>query len=97
MELDKVKILSFQVLGWFSVITGIVALALLNISMLSGYDLSFMEQLSFWISAILISGLVSLFGRQSRSLGLMGIGIALYLGLFTGIIFFLGWIIVPFP
>lgn len=97
MELNKVKLKSFQVLGWFSVITGIIALALLNISMLSGYDLSFMEQLSFWISSILISGLIALFGRNSRSLGLWGLGIAVYLGIFTAVIFILGWVIMPFP
>ncbi|SDE93425.1 hypothetical protein [Bhargavaea beijingensis] len=97
MELDKVKVVSFRIIGWFSVITGVLALLLLNISMLSGYDISFMEQLSFWVSAILISGLVSLFGRHSRPLGLWGIGIALFLIFFTGVIFFLGWMIVPFP
>ncbi|EMR06017.1 hypothetical protein C772_01997 [Bhargavaea cecembensis DSE10] len=97
MELDKVKLKSFQVLGWFSVIAGIVALALLNIAMLSGYDLPITSQLSFWITVILISGLISLSNRQSRSLGFWGLGIAVYLAFFIAVIFILGWIIVPFP
>ncbi|KZE39876.1 hypothetical protein AV656_00890 [Bhargavaea cecembensis] len=95
--MDKVKLKSFQAFGWFSVITGIVALALLNISMLSGYDLAIISQLSLWISVILISGLIALFNRQSRSLGFWGLGIAGYLGFFVAVIFILGWIIVPFP
>ncbi|WP_376869411.1 hypothetical protein [Bhargavaea changchunensis] len=53
--------------------------------------------MSLWISVIIISGLVSLVGKNSRPLGLWGIGIALFLILFTGVIFFLGWAIVPFP
>jgi hypothetical protein len=97
VELDKIKLKSFQVLGWFSVITGIVALALLNISMLSGYDLAITSQLSLWISVILISGLISLLNKQSRSLGFWGLGIAGYLGFLIAVIFILGWIIVPFP
>ncbi|MFC7364647.1 hypothetical protein ACFQQH_05830 [Bhargavaea changchunensis] len=97
MELDRVKHISFQVFGWFSVIIGILALALLNITLLSGYDSSFTNQMSLWISVIIISGLVSLVGKNSRPLGLWGIGIALFLILFTGVIFFLGWAIVPFP
>lgn len=97
MELDRVKHTSFQVLGWFSVIVGILALALLNFSLLSGYDSAFTNQMSIWISAILVSGLISLVGTKSRPLGLWGIGIALFLILFTGMVFFLGWVIVPFP
>ncbi|WP_157297467.1 hypothetical protein [Bhargavaea sp. CC-171006] len=95
--MDRVKHISFQVFGWFSVIIGILALALLNITLLSGYDSSFTNQMSLWISVIIISGLVSLVGKNSRPLGLWGIGIALFLILFTGVIFFLGWAIVPFP
>ncbi|MGM9920575.1 MAG: hypothetical protein ACI33O_04965 [Bhargavaea sp.] len=72
-------------------------MALLNITLLSGYDSSFTNQMSLWISVIIISGLVSLVGKNSRPLGLWGIGIALFLILFTGVIFFLGWAIVPFP
>lgn len=97
MELSKIKISILQGLGWLSVIIGLFALIIINISLLSGYKVPFMDQMSLLVLITVIMSVISLFNKQSRSLGLWGFGICAYIGFFTICIFIFGWAIIPFP
>lgn len=97
MELGTLKIRIFQWAGWLSVIVGLFALAMLNISLLSGYDTPFNDRFSLFIVLSILFGTLACFRRTSRTLGLWGIALAIFLILFMGVMFFLGWAIVPFP
>lgn len=97
MELGKMKMTIFQGLGWLSVILGLFTLMIINISLVSGYEVPLMDNLSFWLSITIISSLLSSFNKKSRSLGLWGLGLCVYIGLFIVCILFLGRIIAPFP
>lgn len=97
MEFVKVKQKIFQFIGWLSVIIALTYFALLNISLLWGYNAPLGSNFSLWFLVILSLGLVAILHNKSRSLGLWGLGLALYLGLFAAVMFFLGWFINPFP
>jgi len=98
MELGTLKNTILQGFGWVSVVMGLIALALINISLLSGYD-GLLTNLfsSSWIAIAVVFGIISLINKKSRSLGFWGLGLSIYLGLFVAVIFVLGWTIVPFP
>ncbi|KGR85066.1 hypothetical protein [Lysinibacillus odysseyi] len=97
MELDTLKIRVFHWAGWISVIIGLFALAILNITLLSGYDTPFSDRLSLFIFLSLLFGAIACLQRMSRTLGLWGIFLAFFLILFMGVMFLLGWFIIPFP
>ena len=98
MELGSLKKTILQGCGWMSVIMGLISLALINISLLSGYDGSLTNLFSFsWVVIAVVFGILSIFNKKSRSLGFWGLGLSIYLGLFVAVIFFLGWTITPFP
>lgn len=97
MELGTLKTSIFHWSGWVSVIVGLFALGIINFSLLSGYDTPFSDRLSLFIFLSFAFGVVACFRRASRSLGLWGIFLAIFLLLFMGVIFFLGWVIIPFP
>ncbi|WP_071393343.1 hypothetical protein [Bacillus tuaregi] len=97
MELGPMKQRIFLSIGWLSVIMGLVSLVTLNIFLLWNYDIPIVGDIFFWISLTLISGVVSIFNKNSRSLGLWGLGIGVYLGAFVVVMFVLGWAVTPFP
>lgn len=97
MELGKIKVVFFQWLGWLSVLSGLVILIMINISLLSGYEFSFMDNLYLWLLITLVISVISFFNKKSRPFGLWGLGICVYVGMFSIFIFFLGWMIAPFP
>ena len=97
MELGTLKVRIFHWAGWASVIIGLFALAIVNISILSGYDTPFSDRLSLFIFLSLLFGALACVRRVSRTLGLWGIFLAVFLMLFMGVMFILGWTIVPFP
>ena len=96
MELGAINTI-LKTCGWLSVIMGVISLALINITILSGYDLPFANAISVWVIPAVFLGFVSLFNKKSRSLGIWGLGLTLFIGLFVAVIFFIGWSIVPFP
>ncbi len=98
MELGTIKNTILQSCGWMSVMMGLIALALINISLLSGYEGSLTNLFSSsWVIIALVFGIISIFNKKSRSLGLWGLGLCIYLAFFVAVIFVLGWTIVPFP
>lgn len=97
MELGTIKQRIFPSIGWLSIVTGLISLAVLNIFLLWGYNAPLGNNISLWFLITVILGIVSIFNENSRSLGLWGLGLGLYLGLFVAVIFILGWTIHPFP
>lgn len=97
MELGTIKSTILKTCGWLSVIMGLISLALINLSLLSGYDVPLANTFSSWVLLAVVFGFVSLFNKKSRSLGFWGLGLSIYIGLFVAVIFVLGWTIVPFP
>lgn len=97
MELGSLKSTLIQGMGWLSVVIGLVCLAILNISFLSGYNLQIENKFSSWVFISSVLGVISLINKKSRSLGLWGLGISIFIGVFVMTIFVLGWTIVPFP
>lgn len=97
MELGALKNTLIQGMGWLSVVIGLVSLAILNISLLSGYNLQIENKFSSWVFFSAILGVISLINKKSRTLGLWGLGISIFIGVFVMTIFVLGWTIVPFP
>lgn len=97
MELGTIKSTIITGLGWLSIVMGLISLAIINITLLSGYNLQFENIFSSWIVISSVIGFVSLLNKKSRSLGLWGLGISIFIGVFMLTIFVLGWAIVPFP
>ncbi|KGR76350.1 hypothetical protein [Ureibacillus sinduriensis] len=97
MELGTIKNTVLHICGWLSVVMGLIFLADINLSLLSGYDGALSNIFSSWIMLSVVLGVISTFNKKSRSLGLWGLGLSIYLGLFMAVIFILGWTIVPFP
>lgn len=99
MELVKVRKADklFNSIGWLSVLCGIVILTFLNLSFLTNFfhDFGMLYELSIMIN--LISGIVALCHRESRSLGVWGISVGLFAIFFVASIFILGWMVYPFP
>ncbi|MFB5089605.1 hypothetical protein PGC35_20885 [Psychrobacillus sp. PGGUH221] len=97
MELGSIKKIIFPGLGWLSVIMGLLSLAIINVSLLSGYDVPLANTFSSWVLISAVFGIISVFNQKSRTLGLWGMSISIFIGLFFVTIFGLGWTIVPFP
>lgn len=97
MELGTIKQRVFLWVGWLSIISGLISFTVLNIFLLWGYNVPFGNNISLWFLITIIPGIVSTINRNSRSLGLWGLGLGLYMGLFVVVMFFLGWTINPFP
>lgn len=97
MELGTIKSAILHICGWLSVVMGLIFLADINLSLLSGYDGALSNIFSSWMLLAFLFGVISTFNKNSRSLGLWGLGLSIYLGLFVAVIFVLGWMIVPFP
>ena len=97
MELGKIRSTLFKTCGWLSVVMGLISLALINLTLLSGYDVSIANTFSSWALLAVVFGFASIFSKKSRSLGFWGLGLSIYVGLFVFVIFVLGWTIVPFP
>ena len=97
MELDKLKKLQIPVIaGWISVASGLFTLLLLNISMLTNDSILF-EYFSLILGIGFIFAWPAIFSKKSRFLGVWALGIIIFLLIFFFNIFFLSWIIVPFP
>lgn len=97
MELGTIKQRVFQWIGWLSIVTGLISLAVLNIFLLWGFHVPIGDNISVWFLVTVILGLISTFNKSSRRLGWWGLGLGLYLGLFLVVMFVLGWAIHPFP
>ncbi|WP_077210630.1 hypothetical protein [Bacillus dakarensis] len=97
MELGTLKHKVFIWTGWLSVCTALISFAVLNIFLLWGYNVPIGNNISFWVLLTLIFGGVAVFNKKSRSLGLWGLGLSIYLGFFMAVMFILGWTISPFP
>ncbi|GAA0289128.1 hypothetical protein GGQ92_002369 [Gracilibacillus halotolerans] len=97
MEFGTLKQRIFLWIGWLSIVTGLIPFAILNIFLLWGYNVPIGNNTSFWFLITITLGAVSTINKNSRPLGLWGIGLGLYLGLFVAVMFVLGWAINPFP
>lgn len=97
MELGTIKQTVFLWIGWLSIVTGLISFVVLNIFLLWGYNAPAGNNISFCFLITVILGIVSILNKNSRSLGLWGLGLGLYLGLFVVVMFILGWTINPFP
>lgn len=97
MELGAIRKTVFQGLGWLSVVMGLVSLAIINISLLSEYDLQVESKFSSWVVISSVFGIISLVNKKSRSLGLWGLAISIFIMVFIFIIFGLSWAANPFP
>ena len=97
MELGKLSKLFFSVIGGMSVLSGILALILINIAVLTGINV-IMDDLYFslmWMTFML--GIIAVFPKSSRSFGVRGLLLGIYLFVFIGVTFIVGWWIYPFP
>ncbi|MGE7024279.1 hypothetical protein [Solibacillus cecembensis] len=97
MELGKLSKLFFSVIGGMSVLSGIVALILINIAVLTGINV-IMGDLYFslmWMAFML--GIIAVFPKSSRSFGVRGLSLGIYLFVFISVTFIVGWWIYPFP
>lgn len=97
MELGTIKQKFFLSVGWLSVVIGLASLAIINIFLLWGYDLPIVNNITFWLLITLILGILAAINKNSRSLGLWGVGLGIYLGFFIVVMFILGWTVSPFP
>lgn len=86
----------FVTAGWFGVISGLCLLLLLNITLLTNIDIT-SNNLFLFIYLTAPLSVIALFSKKSRSLGLWGLSIELFIMIFTVIFFGLGWIVTPFP
>ncbi|MEK4386235.1 hypothetical protein MKZ25_10555 [Solibacillus sp. FSL W7-1464] len=97
MELGTIKSTVLQTMGWLSVVMGLISLAILNISLLSEYDLQIETRFSSLVVTSIIIGVISLVNKKSRSLGFWGLGISMFIIVFVFTIFGLSWTVAPFP
>ncbi|MEY9977496.1 hypothetical protein [Lysinibacillus sp. RC79] len=86
----------FVTAGWFGIISGLCLLLLLNITLLTNIDIT-NNNLYLLIYLTAPFSVLALFSKKSRSLGLWGLSIVLFIMMFTVIIFIIGWIVIPFP
>lgn len=92
-SLDRLLVLS----GWLGIISGIVALFFLNIGILTNFAINIDGIYSITIAFTIIFSGLAIFSRTSRSLGIWGISLGVFLMLFQTVIFFLAWMVSPFP
>lgn len=86
----------FITAGWIGMIGGLCLLLLLNITLLTNIDIT-INNLFLLIYLTVPLNVLALFSKKSRSLGLWGLSIVLFIMIFTVIFFGLGWIVTPFP
>lgn len=86
----------FVTAGWLGVISGVCLLLLLNITLLTNIDI-IINNLYLFIYLTAPLSVLALFSKKSRSLGLWGLSIVLFIMIFAATIFMLGWIVMPFP
>lgn len=86
----------FITVGWIGMIGGLCLLLLLNITLLTNIDIT-INNLFLLIYLTVPFSVLALFSKKSRSLGLWGLSIVLFIMIFTVIFFGLGWIVTPFP
>ena len=98
MELGKInKLLQVQmVIGWLSVLSGIVMLFLLNIGIITDFPLKF-EGVTALLYVCFFTSIISLINKKVRPLGIWGLCITLYGMVFLFTTFLLGWAVNPFP
>lgn len=71
-------------------------LLILNIMLLTNMDIT-NNHLYLLIYLTAPFSVISIFSKKSRSLGLWGLSIVLFMMIFTVTIFLLGWMVIPFP
>jgi len=86
----------FVTAGWVGMIGGLCLLLLLNILILTNIDVT---DNNFYLFVYLTApfNVIAICSKKSRSLGIWGLSILLFIMIFTVIIFFLGWMVIPFP
>jgi len=86
----------FVTAGWIGMIGGLCLLLLLNILILTNIDVT---DNNFYLFVYLTApfNVIAICSKKSRSLGIWGLSILLFIMIFTVIIFFLGWMVIPFP
>lgn len=98
MELGKLKQSKFPAItGWISIFSGLFILLLFNINMLTNYSMVLLDYFIIFIGIGFIFAWPAIFSKNTRFLGLWGLGLSLFLLIFIFVIFILGWMIVPFP
>lgn len=97
MELGKLSKLFFTILGLISILSGILALILINIAVLTGINIIMNGDFFnlIWITFML--GIIAVFPKSSRSFGKRGLLLGIYLFVFISVTFIIGWWIYPFP
>ena len=98
MELGKLKQAKFPAItAWISIGNGLFILLLFNINMLTNYSMELLNYFIIFIGIGFIFAWPAIFSKNTRFLGLWGLGISLFLCLFISVTIFLGWLINPFP
>lgn len=86
-----------NIAGWIGILSGLAALFFLNIGILTNFAIDINSLYSIAVGLTIILSVLALFSRTSRSLGVWGIGLGVFIMLFQTVIFFLGWMVIPFP
>lgn len=97
MELGKLKDSLFYVLGVISVTAGILGLILINIAILTGINIIMGGYIFNLMSITFMLAIITVFPKSSQSFGTRGLFLGIYLIVFMGVTFILGWRIYPFP
>ncbi|MEG0472403.1 MAG: hypothetical protein RR588_08725 [Solibacillus sp.] len=97
MELGKLSKSIFFVIGGMSVLSGIFALILINIAILTGFSAIANDFFFTLIWITFMFAVITVFPKSSRSIGTRGLFLGSYLVVFIMITFLLGWMITPFP
>lgn len=98
MELGKLKQAKFPAItAWISILSGLFTLLLFNIEMLTNYSMVLFDYYNIFIGIGFIFAWPAIFSKNTRFLGLWGLGLSLFLFLFISVMFILGWMIIPFP
>ncbi|MGN7476412.1 hypothetical protein ACTHOQ_01050 [Solibacillus silvestris] len=98
MELGKLKQPKFPaVSAWISIASGMFILLLFNINMLTNYSMALLDSFIIFIGIGFVFAWPAIFSKSTRFLGLWGLGISVFLFIFTVTIIFIGWLINPFP
>ncbi|MDM5247277.1 MULTISPECIES: hypothetical protein [unclassified Lysinibacillus] len=86
----------FVTAGWLGMIGGLCLLLLLNILIITNIDIT---DNNFYLLVYLTApfNVIAICSKKSRSLGLWGLSILLFIMIFTVTIFILGWMVIPFP
>lgn len=97
MELGTLKHSIFHWFGWASVTLSLWMLLMANIWILTSYETMFNNVSPMILLVAFVMGTIALLRKTSRSLGIWGISLTVYLFLFLAGTFVIGWMINPFP